>query len=261
MTQQHEHEHEQQPRRRSTSRSTSTRLPPIPDATSSDGPLRTSVGSLGITVRLDPMGRVFRDANGLLFRRDLRDLCCTYLYEIHLTWEQFDENKKKYVLAALRDRYGPEYCEQHVITEMVHLMKSRRDKGRQCARKQSNTRPIKMAKESWTHFRREVRQNKTWSKMKAARAIGLSRGHTSRLGSGGYAGLRALFAKDYGRECTPQEAHTALYGSYSSLQRVMPPPAHEELHGDVDEETVEREMAEAAPPPQPLPETTQATPL
>lgn len=53
-----------------------------------------------------------------------------------------------------------------------------------------------MNKESWTAFRREVRQKKFWSKMKDARAIGLARGHTSRLGSGGYAGFRALFVSE-----------------------------------------------------------------
>lgn len=66
---------------------------------------------------------------------------------------------------------------------------------RQSARRPNGTRPVTMCKDSWTLFRREVRQKKTWSKMKAARAIGVARGHTSRLGSGGYAGLRALFVR------------------------------------------------------------------
>ncbi|KAI5063077.1 hypothetical protein GOP47_0021624, partial [Adiantum capillus-veneris] len=111
-------------------RETPSQPPPAPPSVPPPPPMRTCIGSLGVTCDILPDGAILQLGASITLKRRMRDLCSSYLKQVHIPWDDQHEDDKNYVLNTLETEYGIGWSPKWMVKQMCKLKGHRRDAAR-----------------------------------------------------------------------------------------------------------------------------------
>ncbi|MCO5601658.1 hypothetical protein L7F22_055781 [Adiantum nelumboides] len=104
--------------------------PPVPPSVPPSPLMRTCTGSLGVTCDILPVGAILQLGAGITLKCQMRDLCSSYLRQVHIPWDDQHEDDKKYVISTLKTEYGTGWSHKWMVKQMCKLMSHRRNAAR-----------------------------------------------------------------------------------------------------------------------------------